>query len=72
MSKWTYINIKGRGHPLTLAHGHSESTFSNLFFLETARPIEAKFQVEPLWDEGTKICTKGQGHITNTADAHIW
>ena len=43
----TYINIKG--HSLTLVQGHSDSTFSNFFFLETARPIEAKFYVEPPW-----------------------
>ena len=39
MTTWTYMNIKGQGH--------SESTFSNLFSSEIARPIEAKFDVEP-------------------------
>ena len=41
------MNIKGQGHSLTLVQGHSDSTFSNLFFLETAWPVEAKFYVEP-------------------------
>ena len=27
------------------------STFSNIFFSEINRPIEAKFHVEPPWDE---------------------
>ena len=30
--------------------GHSDSTFSNFFSLETAGLIEAKFHVEPAWD----------------------
>ena len=39
------MNIKGQGHSLTLVQGHSHSTFSNFFSLETARPIKAKFHV---------------------------
>ena len=39
-------NIKGQGHPLALVQGHSDPTFSNFFFLETARPIETKFHVK--------------------------
>ena len=49
------MNIKGQGNSLTLVQGHSASTFSNFFFLETARPIEVKFYLEPPWDEGTKL-----------------
>ena len=41
------MNIKGQDHPLTLVKGHSDSTFVNVFSLETARPIETKFHVEP-------------------------
>ena len=43
-------DIKGQGCSLTLVHGHSDSTFSSFFFLETAKPIEAKVHVEPPWD----------------------
>ena len=57
------MNIKGQGH--------SDSTFSNFFSLETAGPIEAKFYVEPPWDGGTKVCSNGSGHMTSMA-AHIW
>ena len=38
--------IKGQGHSLTFVQGHSDSTFSNFFLLETAWPIEATFQVD--------------------------
>ena len=48
-------------------HGHSDSTFSNFFFLGTDRPIEAKFQMEPPWDRGTKVCSNGPGRVTNMA-----
>ena len=62
------MNIKGQGHLLTLVQGHSDSTFSNLFFfLETAKLIEAKFQMERPWDRGTKVCSNGPGHMTSTA-----
>ena len=40
------MNIKVQGHSLTLDQGHSDS----IFFPETARPIEAKFHVDPPWD----------------------
>ena len=63
MSTWTYSNIKGQGqvHSLNLVQGHSDSTFSNFFFLETARSIEAKFYVEPQREKGTKVCSNGLG-----------
>ena len=50
MSTWTVMNIKGQGHSLTLVQGHSDSTFSNFFSLEFARPIEVKFNMAPPWD----------------------
>ena len=56
--------IKGQGHSMTLVQDHSDSTFANFFSLEMARQIEAKFDVEPPWDRGTKICSNGLGpHI---------
>ena len=61
------MNIKDQSHSLTLVQGHSDSTFSNFFSLETARPIKAKFHVEPPWDLGTKVYTNGPGHMTNVA-----
>ena len=58
------MNIKGKGHSLTLVQGHSDSAFSN-FSLETARPIKAKFHMESPWDNGTKVYSNGPGHITS-------
>ena len=59
------MNINGQGHSLTLVQGHSDSTFSNFFSLETARLIQAKFHVEPPWDGRTKVRSNGPGHMTN-------
>ena len=53
------MNIIGQGHSFTLVQGHSDSTFTNFFSLEIARPIEAKFHVEPPLDEGMKGCSNG-------------
>ena len=66
------MNIKGQGHSLTLVQGHSDSTFSNFFCLETAGPIETKFHVEPPYDRGTRICSNGPGHITKMAAMPIY
>ena len=72
MSSWTYMNIKGQGHSLTLVSGHSDSTFSFFFFLETAWPIEAKFYLEPPWDGGTKVWSNGLYHMTKLAAMPIY
>ena len=60
------MNIKGQGHSLTLTlvQGHSDSTFSNFFSLETAMPIEAKFHVKPPWDRGMKVYANSPDHMT--------
>ena len=52
--------------------GHSDSTFSNFFFLETAWLIEAKFYVEPQWDGGTKVWSNGLGHMIKMAAMGIY
>ena len=72
MSTWTYMNIKAQGHSLTLVQVHSDSTFANFFSLETTRPIEGKFLVEPPWDWRTNICSNGPGHMTNMAAIPIY
>ena len=46
-------------------------TFSNVFS-ETAWPIKAKFYVEPPWEEGTKVCINGPGHMTKMAAMPIY
>ena len=68
------MNIKGQGHSLTFVQGHSDWTFSNFFSLETARPIETKFHVEPPWDGVMKVNTNGLCRITKMAamESSIW
>ena len=61
------MNIKGQCHSMTLVQGHSDSTLANLFSLETAKPIEARFHVKPPWGWGTKVCSNGTGHMTSMA-----
>ena len=66
------MTIKGQGHSLTLVQSHSDSTFSNFFFLETAWPIEAKFYVEPPWDGAMKVWSTGLCHMTKMAAIFIY
>ena len=66
------MNIKGQGHSLTLVQGHWDSTFLNFFSRENAKPIEAKFNMEPQWDRGTKSCSNGPGHMTKMATMPIY
>ena len=49
------MDIKGKGYSLTFVESHSDSTFSNFFSLETSRPVEAKFYMEPAQDAGKKV-----------------
>ena len=72
MSTWTFMNIKGQGHSLTLVQSHLDSTFLNSFSLETTRPIEAKFHVEPPRDGEMKVCSNGPGHMTKMATMPIY
>ena len=45
---------------------------SNIFFSETAWPIEAKFYVEPPWVGGTIFCSRHLGHMTKMAATPIY
>ena len=45
---------------------------SNIFFSETARPIKAKFYVEPAWVGRTKFCSRHLGHVTKMAAMPIY
>ena len=66
------MNNKGQGHLLTLIQGHSDSTFSNFFSLETTRLFEAKCHVDHPWNGGMKICSNGPGHMTKMATMPIY
>ena len=50
----------------------SMSAISNIFSSETARPIKAKFYVEPPWEGGTKVYVNGPGHMTKMASTPIY
>ena len=52
--------------------GHSDSTFSNFFSLETARWIEANFHVEPPWDWGMTVSKNGLCYMTKMAAMPIY
>ena len=70
------MNISGQGHSLILVQGHLDSIFSifsNFFSLETTRPIEAKFHVEPPLDGGNEGLFKwSRSHDQDGRHAHIW
>ena len=66
------MNLNEYQRLLTLVQGHSNSTFSNFFSLETARPIENKFHVDCPWDGRTKIYSNGQGHMIKLASMPIY
>ena len=46
--------------------------FSKIFFSKTARPIEAKFHMEPQRDGGMKVCSWGLGQLTKVAAMPIY
>ena len=48
------------------------SKFSNIFSLETAGPIEAKFYVAAPWDRRRKIHSNNPGHTTKMAAMSIY
>ena len=50
-----------------LGPSHSDSIFSNGFFLITARPTEAKFHVALPWDGGMEVSLNDLGHMTKMA-----
>ena len=61
------MNIKGQGNSMTFVQGHSDSTCSNFFSLETARPMETKFHVEPPWNWLMEVSTNGLCHMIKMA-----
>ena len=69
LTKWVHepICISKSTSFIDLVQGHSDLTFSNFFSLETAKQIEAKFHVEPLWERGMKVNINGLCHMTKMA-----
>ena len=55
-----------RSRPFSdLGSRHSDLIFSNFFSSITARTIEAKFHVAPIWDRGMEVSPNGLGHMTD-------
>ena len=50
----------------------TEPLLSNIFFSETAWPINTKFHVEPFWEGRTKVYINGPGHMTKMASMPIY
>ena len=48
------------------------STMLKDLLLQTAWPIKAKFDVEPPWVGGTKVCSRQLGHMTKMAAMPIY
>ena len=46
--------------------------YSKIFFSKTARPIKAKFYVEPPLKRGKKVYMNGPGHMTKMAAMPIY
>ena len=61
------MNAKGQDHSLTFVQGHSVFNNFKHFYSETIGPIEAEFHLEPPWDDWTKFCSNGPGHMTKMA-----
>ena len=70
MTTWTIMNIKGQDHSLNFVQGHSDSTFSIFLCSETARPIEAKFHMEPPLDVGNEFVQTFQ--VTWSCPYKLW
>ena len=60
------MSIKGQGHSLTLAKGHSDFKIKP-FFLKTFGAFETKFHMKTYGRKGSKICTNELGHMTKMA-----
>ena len=55
-----------------VAHIGVQSTYLNIVFLETTRPIEIKIHMTLPYDWLAKICTNCYGHMTKMATKPIY
>ena len=66
------IDPRGLSAPAPGLYTCTEPLFSNIFFSETAWPINAKFHVEPFWEERRKVYINDPGHMTEMAAMPIY
>ena len=71
---WRYINIKGQGHYLTSAKGHSIFKFKSCFSSpqKTCWAIWNQVSCESFWEKWNKNYTTGLGHMTNITATPIY
>ena len=55
---------RGQGHCLIFDPGSHSITISNVSSKATG-PVVTKFQIEPPWAEGRKVCSNSPGQMTN-------
>ena len=61
------MNLKSGHAPSSVRLPHASNLFS-----DTAGPIKAKFQMEPQWDGGKKVCSNDPGHVTKISVMPIY
>ena len=66
---WSGVRRRRRRRPSSVVR---RPQCSDIFFSETAWPIEAKFYVEPPWVGGTIFCLRHLGHMTKMAATPIY
>ena len=69
------MNVKGQGHSVTLAQGHSDwmaIELSSIFSSETTEPDRVRFYKEQLCLMGTKVYIVGPGHMTKMVSMPIY
>ena len=66
-------NLMNISHSLTLVRGHSYSTFSNVFFLETAWPIVCQISCgASIWWGNKNLFKQLKPHDQYGRHTHIW
>ena len=66
---YSWSVVRRRRRPASVVR---PSTISNVFFSETAWPIEAKFYVEHPWQGGKSLYKWSRSHDQDGRHAHIW
>ena len=57
------MNLKGQGHSLTFANGHSVFKLKSFFVSKTIELFETKYLVKDFGSTKMKIYTNGLGHM---------
>ena len=63
---------RGLSSPVPGLYTCIQPLLSNIFFSETAWPIEAEFHVDPPWEVVKNVYINGTGHMTKMAAMLIY